>query len=154
MLAKMDTLGDKADTIIAKFEGLVFPEGGQPVDMSKVEDLLKQILDAVKANGDKIDVSNDKLEAIFNKIDGIPGKLDAIKEKLDTLSNAPDYTALLQEIRDKIQPCQGHDCDHTAVIDALLDIKILVEQIKDKIKEDTNDPHHEGILDDLDDIFG
>lgn len=154
LLAKMDTLGDKADTIIAKFEGLVFPDGGQPVDLTKVEDLMKQILDAVKANGDKLDVNNEKLDAIYEKIDAIPGKLDAIQEKLNTLSNAPDYTALLQEIRDKIKPCEGHECDHTGIIDALLDIKILVEQIKDKIKEDTNDPHHEGILDDLDDIFG
>ena len=57
---------------------------------------------------------------------------------------------ILKEIRDKIKPCEGHNCDHSALVQILLEIKVLVEELKNK------DSNHEGILDDddLGNIFG
>ena len=62
----------------------------------------------------------------------------------------PAVTNLLTQILNKIP--EGCNCKDYSKVFA--EIKILIENIKDKIKEsDVQDPHHEGILDDLDNIF-
>ena len=118
--------------------------GGGTVDLTDVTELLKQILAQEKANGDT-------LKAIYDKIDVIPAKLDAIIAKFDGLPQAGEYTALLEQIRDKIKPCEGHNCDHGDLAQILLEIKVIIEGLKEKIGDD---PRHEGILDDLDDLLG
>lgn len=68
----------------------------------------------------------------------------------DFAAYGPEVTDLLTQILNKI-PEGCHCPDYTNVF---AEIKVIIEQIKDKIHDsDVNDPHHEGILDDLDDIF-
>ena len=143
ILEKIEKLGDKADVVIDLIKNLAITGGGT-VDLTDVTELLKQILAQEKANGDT-------LKAIYDKIDVIPAKLDAIIAKFDGLPQAGEYTALLEQIRDKIKPCEGHNCDHGDLAQILLEIKVIIEGLKEKIGDD---PRHEGILDDLDDLLG
>ena len=128
ILARLDDFKGKADHIIELLEQIVSGGSGGSVDLSKVLKLLEKILAQEEKNGGVLD-------EISGKIDKFRASIEA---KFETATG--DVKALLQAILDKIPP--EHECDHSAIIEILLEIKAVI-----------GNKNHEGILDDLGDLF-
>lgn len=134
LLSKVDNLGDKADTIIDVIGNISIDAD---VDLSTIENMLKQILDQSKANGDVLTSIDGKmnllaitLEGIKTQIEQLSGDNEAILKKLDEI---------LAKIPDKC------NCN--------VELKIIIEKLETIIEEVKKGNNHEGILDDLDDLF-
>ena len=140
ILEKIEKLDNKADVVIDLIKNLSITNGGT-VDLSKVEDLLTKILAKEDENG-KV------LTNIYDKIDLMKVVLDQIYPAIE--SESDEIKGWLKAIYEKIKLCEGHNCDHTQLENILIEIKVLIENIKGS----DSDKNHEGILDDLDDLLG
>lgn len=130
LLDKVDKLGGKADEIIEVIANLSV---GGNVDLSKIESMLEAILAQNKANGDTLLDIDSKIGVLALTVQGW---MNQISDDNDEIKK------LLKQILDKIpEGCHCEPADLTVII------KIL-EEIRDK---DGN--KHEGILDDLDELF-
>ena len=126
ILANMDKLNGKADAILEAIENIAIGDVSVNVDLTDVTKLLQEILAQEKLNGET-------QNKIYNK-------LCAFIEKY------PDYSEVLQKILEKIPP--EHECDHSELINILLELKVVIEEIKDGVG------NNEGILDDLNNLLG
>lgn len=110
--------------------------GGGNVDLSTIEKLLADLLKSSEMNNKVLTDIEAKLDAVAVTIGGIKVALGEGHEKI---------LAKLDEILKKIP--NGCHCDVTVIIQKLDE---LIESIK---KNPDDDNKHEGILDDLEDLF-
>ena len=175
-IPEVDTSGlqERLDTIIGLIANI---QPGESTDMTNVEALLGDIKNALnilpdiktaieglgKDNKDiiaQLTAGNAKLDDIRKLLENIDKTTTSSDTKLGllgiTVNNlyddfsqyGPDVTDLLTKILAKI-PEGCHCPDYTNVF---AEIKIIIQEIKDKMGDD-KDPKHEGVLDDLDDLF-
>lgn len=134
LLSKVDKLGDKADSILEAI-GKISLDGS--IDLSTIEKMLADLLAQSKANGDVLTSIDSKLNLIAITLEGIKTQLEV---------NEADNKAILaklDEILAKIP--EGCKCDK--------DIKVVIEILKKIAEEVGKGNNHEGILDDLEDLF-
>ena len=131
LLANSDKLGDQADAILEAIGNIAI--GDVKVDLSKIENTLDALLKATKDNGKILQDIDSKIGIISFTVQGL---MNAVND---------DIKPLLQKILDKIP--EGCKCSDAV----LIEIKGILIEIKDKVKDN---PKHEGILDDLDNLLG
>lgn len=134
LLSKIDKLGDKADSILDAIGNISLDVN---VDLSTIEKMLADILAQSQANGDVLTSIDSKMNLIAITLEGIKTQIEinggdnkAILKKLDEI---------LAKIPDKC------NCDK--------DLKIIIEILKKIAEEVGKGNNHEGILDDLEDLF-
>ncbi len=134
LVSKVDKLGDKADAILDAIGNISLDVN---VDLSTIERMLADILDQSKVNGDVLTSIESKLNLVAITLEGIKTQIEinggdnkAILDKLDEI---------LAKIPDKC------NCDK--------DLKIIIEILKKIAEEVGKGNNHEGILDDLEDLF-
>ncbi len=134
LLSKIDKLGDKADLILDAIKNITI-DGS--FDLSTIEKMLSEILEQSKKNGDVLTSIESKLNLVAITLEGIKTQIEiqggdnkAILKKLD-------------EILNKIP--EGCKCDK--------DLNIIIEILKKIAIEVGKGNNHEGILDDLEDLF-
>lgn len=139
LLDKLDELKDNSNVNVSAILDAIANisvGGGGNVDLSTIEQLLKDLLKSSEMNNKVLTSIEAKLEAVSITLGGIKVALgeghESIIKKLD-------------EILAKIP--NGCHCDIDAI---LVKLDILIEEIK---KNPDDDKKHEGILDDLEDLF-
>lgn len=133
LLDNVDKLGGKADEILNAIANI---STGANVDLSTIEKLLADLLKSSEANNGVLTSIDSKLDAVSVTLGGIKVMLGEGHEKI---------LAKLDEILKKIP--NGCKCDITVIVEKLDE---LIESIK---KNPDDDKKHEGILDDLEDLF-
>ena len=134
LLSKVDKLGDKADSILAAIGNISLDAN---VDLSTIEKMLADILAQSKANGDV-------LTSIDSKMNLVAITLEGIKSQLEEMGG--DHKAIiarLDAILAKIP--EGCKCDAS--------LTVIIEKLDKIIQEIKNGNNHEGILDDLENMF-
>ncbi len=134
LLSKIDKLGSKADAILDAIGNISLDVN---VDLSTIEKMLADILAQSKANGDVLTSIESKLNLVAITLEGIKTQIEiqggdnkAILEKLDQI---------LAKIPDKC------NCD--------VKLQVIIEKLDNIIEEIKKGNKHEGILDDLEDMF-
>ncbi len=134
LLDKVDGLNVNVSEILDAIANISV--GGGNVDLSTVEKLLADLLKSSEMNNKVLTNIEAKLDAVAVTIGGIKVALGEGHEKI---------LAKLDEILKKIP--NGCHCDIDAI---LVKLDILIESIQ---KNPNDDNKHEGILDDLEDLF-
>ncbi len=134
LLSKIDKLGSKADAILDAIGNISLDVN---VDLSTIEKMLADILAQSKANGDVLTSIESKLNLVAITLEGIKTQIEvqggdnkAILAKLDQI---------LAKIPDKC------NCD--------VKLQVIIEKLDNIIEEIKKGNKHEGILDDLEDMF-
>lgn len=134
LLSKVDKLGNKADSILDAIGNISLDAN---VDLSTIEKMLADILAQSKANGDV-------LTSIDGKMNLVAITLEGIKSQLEEMGG--DHKAIiarLDAILAKIP--EGCKCDAS--------LTVIIEKLDKIIQEIKNGNNHEGILDDLENMF-
>ncbi len=134
LLSKVDKLGDKSDLILDAIENISL-DGN--FDLSEIEAMLQALLEQSKANGDV-------LTSIDGKMNLIAITLEGIKTEIERLGG--DNKAILARLDAILAKIPGEcKCDK--------ELKVIIEVLNKIVEEVEKDNKHEGILDDLEDMF-
>lgn len=171
-LNSMDNNNKQNFQAVIEAIGDIAVEGGT-ADLSKVENLLNQLVELSKANGVKLDTITQQNETIItllksfkgsvdealnkinNALENIEGDVTEVKEflgklnvKIDTIINGLGNGGSCQVDFDKLMETLNK------ILDAIKDHKVTVD-VTGKVTCECNCGNkHEGILGDLDDILG
>lgn len=149
LVPHMDKLsGDVIKTI----KGLVLPESGVTVDLTKIEKLLEELLK------EQID-TNGRLAAMELALGGMQKTLEGIKDNTDDLKKGQD---VIIDLLNNLVGMAGITQDKLNTIiakipakcDCKTNIEVIIGKLDEIIKNLKTDGNHEGILDDLDDYLG
>lgn len=144
LLGKVDELKNDSNVnvtaILDAIANISVGNGGN-VDLTTIENLLKELTTQGAKNNEVLNSINAKIAALTIVIGGLQAEW---KDASDEIKK------LLQQILDKIPP--GCDCEHQDV-DLSEIIKLLKELVDASKKDGVDDSKHEGILDDLDNLF-
>lgn len=134
LLSKVDKLGDKGDLILDAIENISL-DGN--FDLSEIESMLQALLEQSKANGDV-------LTSIDGKTNLISIILEGIKTEIERLGG--DNKAILTRLDAILAKIPGEcKCDK--------ELKVIIEVLNKIAEEVKKGNKHEGILDDLEDMF-
>lgn len=134
LLGKVDALGGKSDAILDAIANITL---NSDVDLSKIEKMLADLLAQEKANGNV-------LTSIDGKMNFIAVTLEGIKTAVEQLGgDNKKILAKLDEILKKIP--EGCKCDAS--------LQVIIEKLDKIVEEIKKGNNHEGILDDLDNMF-
>ena len=136
LVAKL-TAQQKADNeaIINAIKNIVPGGGGVSVDLSTIENLLKQLLAATNDGNKKLDELGIDMN---NGLALVQSILLRIEDKIPE-----DQRDILLKIYNKIP--EGCHCN---IDEILVKLEVIIEKLEDQ------NGNHEGILEDLDDLFG
>mgnify|MGYP001069192310 CR=1 FL=1 len=134
LLSKIDKLGDKADSILDAIGNISLDVN---VDLSAIEKMLADILAQSQANGDVLTSIESKLNLVAITLEGIKTQIEI---------NGGDNKAILKKLDEILAKIpEKCNCDK--------DLKVIIEILKKIAVEVGKGNNHEGILDDLEDLF-
>lgn len=134
LLSKVGNLGDKADSILDAIGNISLDVN---VDLSTIEKMLDDILAQSKANGDILTSIEAKQNLIAITLEGIKAQLEV---------NEADNKAILKKLDEILAKIpEKCNCDKN--------LSIIIEILKKIAEEVGKGNNHEGILDDLEDLF-
>ncbi len=137
LLDKVDELKNNSNVNVdAILEAIANISTGENVDLSTVEKLLQDLLKSSEMNNKVLTDIDSKLDAVAVTLNGIKLALGEGHEKI---------LKKLDEILNKIP--NGCKCD---ISEILIKLDILIKSIQENPNDDNK---HEGILDDLEDLF-
>lgn len=137
LLDKVDELKNNSNVNVdAILEAIANISTGENVDLTTVETLLQQLLQSSEMNNKVLTDIKSKLDAVAVALNGIKLALGEGHEKI---------LQKLEEILNKIP--NGCKCD---ISEILVKLDILIKSIQENPNDDNK---HEGILDDLEDLF-
>ena len=134
LISKVDQLGGKADSILDAIGNISLDVN---VDLSTIERMLADILAQSKANGNV-------LTSIEGKMNLLAITLEGIKTQLEV--NEADNKAILAKL-DQILAKIPEKCNCNA------NLEVIIGKLDKIIENLKNGNNHEGVLDDLDDLF-
>lgn len=150
----METQDKNTKAIIEAMGKIKFEAGDVTIDLSKIEDMMKELLKQTRANGDKLDSLNltmDTLKAM------IKTKFDKDDEKYKNIENL--LNVIINKMGDKDDSAISAKLDDILaklgeILEAIKDHKVTVD-VTGKVTCECNcGKNHEGIIGDLNDLMG
>lgn len=150
----METQDKNTKAIIEAMGKIKFEAGDVTIDLSKIEDMMKELLKQTRANGDKLDSLNltmDTLKAM------IKTKFDKDDERYKNIENL--LNVIINKMGDKDDSAISAKLDDILaklgeILEAIKDHKVTVD-VTGKVTCECNcGKNHEGIIGDLNDLMG
>lgn len=132
--SKIDKLGGKADSILDAIGNISIDAN---VDLSTIEQMLADILAQSQANGDVLTSIESKLNLVAITLEGIKTQLEV--NEADNQAIIKKLDEILAKIPDQCK------CD--------VSLQVIINKLDNIVEEIKKGNTHEGILDDLDDMF-